>query len=721
MNADPQKEFQAVTDPMAKRLGVFAAMKGVVPWLRWDSDHRLKWIDDAENIWAFDATTSQVTELVNWQRLKEAIEPAYSPDPMPETALGLAAARVDADEMFMELPIRGRLRRVDLANYGLGPPLSEPPPDKPRLLRKSRLTGNAGKYETRGPESIAFAGIDEEHNLFVRRADTEKRRLLTTDGTELAQWRSPAWSPDGAALVVQRALTEGVNRIPLVDWLDPHGAVEFELKALAGEPIECLELWLFDVESGERRKLDARIQPDQKVFFVGWAGDGRYFFLRAHRDLRQIDLMELQPATGNCRVVMGETYTSLFSWFDLGSLVTPIADDWSELLWRSERDGWGHLYRYDIAGNLLGRVTEGQYVVNDVAGVDERGGWVYFDGSSELHPYDTQLYRARLDGSETQRLTSDPGQHSITLSPAKDWFVDRYSNLQVPTRVDVRRSDGEVVRTISIEDASELLAQGYAPPEEIVVTAADGVTPLHGVLYTPAHFDEGGRYPILDSIYGGPNEIWAPKTYSDPRGVVPQAMTALGFAVVVLDGRGTPRRGKAFHDAGGGGFGAHVIADHVTGLRQLADRYSWIDLDRVGVFGGSWGGYMTIRALLTAPDVFKVGVAAAGSAQLTEGAFSIEPFLGLPRDNPDGYRDSDLVARAGDLKGHLMIIHGTLDANAPFGAAMRMARALIDVGKDFELVVLPGENHHAKGSAAIFRLSKQAQFFLRHLGEKETT
>lgn len=719
MTADPQKEFQATTDPMAKRLGVFSAMKGVVPWLCWDSDHRLKWIDDAENIWAFDAATSEVTELVNWERLREAVELAYSPDPMPGTALGLAAARVDANEMFMELPIRGRLRRVDLTNYDLGPPLIEPPPDKPRLLRKGRLTGTSDTYEARGPESKAFAGIDEEHNLFVRQAHSDERRLLTTDGSDLTQWRSPDWSPDGAWLVVQQALTEGVNRIPLVDWLDPHGHVDLELKALVGGPIESVELWIFDVESGERRKVDAAIDPDHKVFGLDWASDGRYYFLRAHRDLRQIDLMELQPTTGCCRVVMGETYTSLFSWFDLGSLVTPIADDWSELLWRSERDGWGHLYRYNIAGNLLGRVTRGNYVVNDVAGVDERGGWVYFDGSSELHPYDTQLYRARLDGTETQRLTSDRGQHSITLSPSKEWFVDRFSNLQVPTRVDIRRSDGQFVSTVAEEDCSEVLSQGYSPPEEIVVLAADGITPLHGVLYKPAHFNKDARLPILDAIYGGPSEIWAPKTYSDPRGVVPQAMSALGFAVVVLDSRGTPRRGKAFHDAGAGGFGAHVIADHAAGLTQLADRYPWIDIDRVGLFGASWGGHMTIRALLTEPRLFKVGVAAAGSGQLTHGAFSIEPFLGLPKDNPDGYRDSDLVSRAGDLEGHLMIIHGTLDANAPFGGAMRMARALIDAGKDFELVVLPGENHQAKGSAAIFRLRKQAQFFLRHLGESE--
>lgn len=226
MSGDPQKEFLAATDPMAKRLGVFAAMKGAVPWMRWESDHRLKWIDDSENIWAFDATKSEMVELVNWQRLKAAIGPAYAPDPMAGTALGLAATRVDADEMFMKLPIRGELRRVDLTNYNLSPPLSEHPPDHPRLLRKSRLIGAADNYEVRGPESLAFAGIDESHNLFVRQAHSDQRRYLTTDGDDLNQWRNPSWSPDGSTLLVRRALTDGVNRIPLVDWLDPHGPLE---------------------------------------------------------------------------------------------------------------------------------------------------------------------------------------------------------------------------------------------------------------------------------------------------------------------------------------------------------------------------------------------------------------------------------------------------------------------------------------------------------------
>jgi dipeptidyl aminopeptidase/acylaminoacyl peptidase len=249
------------------------------------------------------------------------------------------------------------------------------------------------------------------------------------------------------------------------------------------------------------------------------------------------------------------------------------------------------------------------------------------------------------------------------------------------------------------------------PPEEFTVKAADGKTDLYGVLYKPFDFDPSKKYPVLDSIYAGPQTTWVPRRFTaDPRG---QAFAHLGFIVFVVDARGTPDRGKAFQDVVYMNFGRNEIPDHVATLKQLAAARPFMDLSRVGVFGGSWGGYFAIRALLQAPDVFHVGVAMAPVTDLRQ--VNHDLYMGRPEDNKEGYDFGSNLLLAGKLKGHLLLMHGTADLNAPFTATIQMIDALVEAGKPYDLIVLPEQTHRPEGRSVMYSMDAQKRYLVDHL------
>lgn len=693
-------------------LGFLGLVRGGAAWARWDGDV-LQWSDEHETVHRTDAATGETALLVDWGRLREVLRPAFAPGAVPPSF----TIRIDRKEGRLTVRARGSRYRVRLDSYevSLDPETDDEQRKRPRLVFKPVIVGNADVYESPSRDGAWLAGV-ENHNVYVRSAVVDERRDLTRDGSEERSWEPHLrWSPDSTTVAALRFGNRGVTRYPLVDWLDPRNPVELIRHPRAGEPTPAVALCFLHIEDDRIVEAELGAAPAEKLYPQGWSADSSTLFVVcASRDLREMSFLAVDRVTGASRTLLTEHHPTLFAWSDVGLLVTPVSD-WARFIWWSERDGWGHLYLYDIDGTQVAQLTDGQFAVTKVVGVDEAAGWVYFVGQSELEPYDTQLYRAALDGRGSVRLTDMPGQHDMLLSSSKRWFLDRHSSVERPPAAELRAGDGSLVRHLTTADITRLDRLGCVPPMQVRVTAADGVTELHGVVFCPADFDPDKRYPILDAIYGGPPTIWAPKAFRDATRVVPQALAQLGFVVLVLDSRGTPGRGKKFQDVASGQFGTHVIADHAAALRELAATHAWIDLERVGVFGGSWGGYMTVRAMLTEPDLFKVGVATAPVVELTEVAFSIEPFMGTPQDNPSGYAGADLLRLASQLKGKLMLIHGTSDVNAPIAATMRLARALIDAGKDFELVVLPGENHRAQGAAQLFYLRKEATWFMTHL------
>ena len=460
---------------------------------------------------------------------------------------------------------------------------------------------------------------------------------------------------------------------------------------------------------------------DRYLFPLGWRPGGKEFlFLRVGRTYQRIDLLAADVSTGTSRTVLTETSGTFIEAVRLQlmwqAVATPL-DDGQRFIWRSERDGWSQLYLYDFDGRLLRRLTRGAFPVERVEGVDEAGGWVYFTAHGDAQrPYDLHLYRVRLDGTGQQQLTEATGQHSVQLSPSRQFFLDTHSTLDRPPRTELRAAGGTLLRVLSEADVSALAELGWQPPEEFVVKAADGTTDLWGALFKPRDFDPRRKYPVLDSIYNGPFVTWVPRTFLDPIGIQAHAMAQLGFLVLVVDGRGTPHRGKAFQDVVYLNFGRNEIPDHVAALHALAARNPALDLDRVGIYGGSWGGYMTLRAMLTAPEVYRVGVATNSVVDFYDHeASSIEGYMGLPQEHPEAYEYGSNLRLADRLQGQLLMVHSTSDVNATFSATVKMIQAFILADRPFDFLPLPDQSHIPRGTSQRYWLKALRSYFVERL------
>ncbi len=308
----------------------------------------------------------------------------------------------------------------------------------------------------------------------------------------------------------------------------------------------------------------------------------------------------------------------------------------------------------------------------------------------------------------------------IQFAPSKEFFLDTHSSTSRPPAVELRRADGTLLQTLSRANIDALEEElKWRPPEEFVVRAADGKTDLYGLLFKPYDFDPNKKYPVIEYIYAGPQVNLWPWTFTiDAQPLmarIPPALAQLGFIVFGLDARGTPQRGKELQDVVYGNFGRYEIPDHVAALKQLAEERPYIDLSRVGIYGYSWGGYFTIRALLLAPDVYHVGV--AGGAGVDASAGGHESYLGLPQKNKEGYEYASNLRLARNLKGKLLILHGTSDRNARFSQAMKMVEALIQAGKPYDLLIFPGKNHFNARVGTSGRYMREAirRYFQEHL------
>jgi len=542
--------------------------------------------------------------------------------------------------------------------------------------------------------------------LLVRRGDgfavlaADGRVLVARDGEPDIAWKlqRTAWSPDSRHLAVWRRDARAVHKVPIVDYTTALEQVTQVPYVKTGTPLVRTELHLAEPATG--RVVKAALAGDESYdWLAGWRPDGsEALVLRLARDGKRLDLLAVTPATGAVRLIVREERPDSFI-ADLGfeeggwqQQVVPLPDG---VLWISERDGWRHVYRYDYSGKLERQITRGSFPVHQVVAVTPRRDAVLVLASAESDaPYDRLVYRVPMAGGALTRLSADAGMHRASLSPSGRHYIDGHSARTRPRAWDVIAVDGAAAFRYAEADASAVTELGYQPPEAIVTTAADGVTRLHGALFKPVDFDPRRRYAVIDMIYAGPFISVVPWTYvgtSESR--IADGLAQMGFVVMVLDARGTPGRGKAFQDATYGRFGQLEIPDHLAALDQAAATRPYMDLDRLGVYGHSWGGYFALRAMLTAPDRFVAGYAGA-PGDLTEDALCNEPNLGLLAANPAGYAAGSNLALAGNLRGALKLMHGTSDDQAPLSTTMRIADALIRADKRFELLIMPGANHN---------------------------
>ncbi|MGB9006878.1 MAG: prolyl oligopeptidase family serine peptidase, partial [Candidatus Aminicenantales bacterium] len=454
---------------------------------------------------------------------------------------------------------------------------------------------------------------------------------------------------------------------------------------------------------------------------VQWSPDGSQLaFVSTSRDHKQEVLRLADPETGDIRDVFEEKAAAYFESGDdtANWRFLPAS---KEVIWFSERGDWGQLYLYDLqTGRLKNQITSGPGNLTQLLAVDEKNRAITFlavGREKNRDPYFRHLYRVGFDGKNLRLLTPEDADHEVSLSPSGRFFVDSYSKPDLPPVATLRDAQGKLLLTLEKSDISSLLAAGWKPPLSFTVKARDGVTDLYGLIFRPTNFDPAKKYPIINNVYPGPQSgSIASRSFMPARGDT-QALAELGFIVVQLDGMGTPGRSKKFHETYYGNMGDNTLPDQVSGMKQLAQRYPWIDIDRAGIYGHSGGGYAACDAMFRYPDFFKVGVSQAGNHdnRVYEDDWG-EKWQGLLVAGPGGTTNYDSQANqnmAKNLKGNLLLAHGTLDSNVPPYNTLLVVNELIKANKDFDLILLPNRGHGFGSEPYMVR--RRWDYFVRYL------
>ena len=595
-------------------------------------------------------------------------------------------------------------------------------------------------------KSVVFI---KDHNLWLRSLDTGGESPLTTDGvedfgygTDNAGWTRSnrpivKWSPDSRKIATFQHDSRGVGMMYLVNTevghqdLDawryplPEDSVIFRISRVVldldrsvGDRVVPLRM----PSDQHRSTCSDHIRCGSGFGDVEWSSDSKQIaFVSSSRDHKTATVRIADVSTGEVSTLfeeVEETFYESNGWKYLSSS--------SEILWFSQRDDWGHLYLYDSdSGNLKRQITQGSWNVQQILEIDEENRTVTFIGAGREagDPYFQYAYRVGLDEGDLSLITPDSANHTVSLSPDGNFVLDSYSTPVIPPVTVLRsRDNGEVTMTVEESDISSLLTSGWKPPMPFTVKARDGETDLYGLLFRPTNFDSGSSYPIINYLYPGPQSGSVGSRSFRPSHRDLQSLAELGFVVIELDAMGTPGRSKTFHETYYGNMGDNGLPDQMTGIRQLADRYSWMDIERVGIFGHSGGGFASTAGILRYPDFYKVAVSQAGNHDQRnyEDDWG-EKWQGLLVEHSDGTTNYDNQANhllAGNLEGKLLIAHGTLDSNVPPSNTMLVVNSLISANKDFDLILMPNRGHGFGNEPYMMR--RRWDYFVRHLKEAES-
>ena len=612
------------------------------------------------------------------------------------------------------------------------------------------IAPSGGAAGRRSPEALSPDGSQaafiRDWNLWVRDVKSGGEKQLTTDGvkdygyaTDNAGWThsdSPilVWSPDGKKIATFQQDQRKTGDMYLVSTQMGHPKLEQWKYPLPGDKdVTMIERVIIDVPTAKVLRL--KMEPDQHRSTncddvscrggsgwddVQWGDDCKTLgFVSTSRDHKSATFRIADVETGEVRTVMNETVKT---YFESGH----AAVDWkylpksNELLWFSQRSDWGHLYLYDLkTGSLKSQVTTGEWNVYTVPKVDEEKRVIYFTGMGHEKgdPYFHYFYKIGFDGKGMKLLTPETADHNIVISKDGKLFVDSFSTADTPTTTVLRDDDGKQVAEIAKTDVSKLT--GWLAPTPITVKARDGKTDLYGYLYKPVNLDPSKKYPVIDYIYPGPQTgSCGGRSFAAARGDN-QALAQLGFVVVCIDGMGTPWRSKTFQDTWYGQMGDNTLPDQVAGIKELAAKNPWMDLNRVGIWGHSGGGNATADAMFAYPDFFKVGISESGNHdnRLYEDDWG-ERYQGMLETSPDGktsnYDNQSNITLAKNLKGKLLLAHGTMDDNVPPYETLIVVDALIKANKNFDLLLIPNA-HHGYADASRYMMRRRWDYFVTNL------
>lgn len=598
------------------------------------------------------------------------------------------------------------------------------------------------RWASYSPDStwITYA---KNYNLFIMKAnDPDSVEIqLTTDGEQYYGYSSnradttsdkkvrsiARWFENEEKLYVIKSDSRKVSDLYVINVLsDPRPELETYKYSMPGEEnVPQNELIVFDIETRERTDIDVKKWKDQRLR-VRWTSQesaDRMIIERKKRDLTKLEICMVNANTGDLEVLFSEEqYPYIYDGYGYGRLA--VLNEGEDIIWWSERSGWGQLYLYDDQGNMKRQITEGYFVTGNIERIDTLGRELFveaFGREEGVHPYYSMKYRVPLDRSGMKLISPEDASHSFSMSKTNDYWVDNYSRVDMVPRSVLRDKNGTVLLDLEQPDLSQVYETGWKMPERFVVKAKDGVTDLYGVMFKPFDFDSTRKYPVISYVYPGPQTESVPYSFS-VSSRYNTALAQLGFIVVNFGHRGgSPQRNNYYHTFGYDNLRDYALADDKYGIEQLADRYDFIDIDKVGIYGHSGGGFMSTAALLSYPGFYDVAVSSAGNhdnniynqwwGETHHGVKEIKKKVKVKKEdeevNGEGYpeeeKDSIKISYkasipvnqdlAKNLEGHLLLVHGDIDNNVHPGNSIRLVDALIKANKRFDFMIMPGQRH----------------------------
>ncbi|MDT0604180.1 S9 family peptidase [Thalassotalea castellviae] len=701
---------------------------GTVEYPHWSSENALYYrshTSEGNRFYRIDAKSKKKSFAFDHQKLAEALaritESDINQHNLPFTTIH------SSEQNVITLSIKKQSYRCDITQY---------------LCQIDKLAKTSNELLAPNGKHAVYI---QDHNLWLRDIATNKTTQLTTDGienfgysTNNAGWvrrSTPVvkWSPDSKKLTTFKHDSRNVGEMAIVSSAVGHPKIDVWKYPLPGdEHIFKIHRVVIDVENAKLTPLD--MAPDDhrstitdhvagrdgSLLDIDWAEDSNSFaFVSSSRDHKQATLRIANANTGKVKTIFTETEDSFFE-SGVQGISWKYLEKSNEVIWFSQRSDWGHLYLIDLeSGNIKKQITRGDWTVISLLHVNQDTGKLIFTGAGKEggDPYFHYLYSVNKDGSNLQLLTPKKQHHRITLADNGQYFLDRVSTYNQAEQSYIRSTENGQSFAIETMDIAKLLQTGWQAPTPFIVKDRNGLHDLHGLMYKPSNFDANKSYPVVNYLYPGPQVgSIRGRHFREARGDN-QAIAELGFIVIEIDALGTPGRSKSFHEFYYGNMGDSGIPDQVAAIKQLAQQYTWIDDSNVGIWGHSGGGFASTRALLLYPDFYRVAVSQAGNHDNRNYADEWgEKFHGLVTENERGESNYDSQANqliAKNLKGKLLIAHGTTDTNVHPNNTLEVVNALIEANKDFDMIMLPNRGHGFAREP--FMMRKRWDYFVEHL------
>jgi len=596
-------------------------------------------------------------------------------------------------------------------------------PQAKKQLAAFERAGRAEQAFALAPRAKHAVAV-RDNNLFLLLPDGSSKQL-TTDGTPTLVYGQSVhqnefgihgglfWSPDGSRLAFYRMDQSMVTPYPLVH-INTRKATEEKLYyPMAGMPSHHVTLGIYDVASGQTTYIKTGEPKEKYLTNISWAPDSKTVYIaEVNREQNHMDLKAYDPATGDCIKTLFSEHNDKYIEPQWPMRFIPGRD--KEFVWQTRRDGYTHLYRYNVDGKLLGQITRGEWEITDFLGFADGGKTIVYS-STQLSPIDRVIASVSIDGRKTRILTPQAGWHVGQLSPDGKYLLDTYESLKNPTENRLLSvATGKPIATLYQSKDPEA---GFINPEITfgTIKAADGVTDLHYRLLKPTNFDPAKKYPTIVYVYNGPHAQLVQNRFHAGCLGWDLYMATKGFVIFTVDGRGSAHRGAAFEQVIHRHLGKNEMADQMKGVDFLKS-LPYVDADRIGVAGWSYGGFMTTNLMLTYPDVFKVG--SAGGAVTDWARYEImygERYMDSPQDNPEGYKETNLSLRAGNLKGRLLLIHGTIDPTVVWQHTQLFVDACVKAGTYPDYMIYPEHKHNVLGVDRVHLNYTMARYFIDHL------